>query len=302
MPVFLMMAGMAMSKSRKTNHNQVFIARVISYTWLYIVWTSIYLIPSVVALLRGRVDLPTWLQAAITSYASPSGTLWYVYYLVIFISSAIFINEKYKIYAILGALVGQASAHYAGLGKISQFFYLLLFFFAGYFYRNKLTGFFERFSPIKLLVSVGVYTVLDVFVITWSSNYRGHDSSPFVLDLMTGLGIVWFVQIAHILSLTNLSKLLQRVGSHTMPIYLIHIPLIMIMYQLCRLVLGHLDIIIASKYASWLFGLLSVHVSMLLFKPLKRISGLFAPPRWLIKLTSRERQHTLRARSTTAST
>jgi peptidoglycan/LPS O-acetylase OafA/YrhL len=152
-----------------------------------------------------------------------------------------------------------------------------------------------------LLVSVGLYTALDVFLITWSSNYRGNDSNPFLQDLMTGLGIIWFVQIAHILSLSKFNKVLQRVGAHTMPIYLIHIPLIMIMYQLCRLVLGHLDVSIASKYASWLFGLLSVYVSMLLFKPLKRIPGLFAPPRWLIKLTSRERQHTLRARSATTS-
>jgi hypothetical protein len=30
---------MAMSRPRKTNHNQFFITRITSYTWLYIVWT-----------------------------------------------------------------------------------------------------------------------------------------------------------------------------------------------------------------------------------------------------------------------
>lgn len=254
--------------------------RASCYLWLYVIWSGLDLVPGAVKLIKTGADPIPFIHTSVRSLYAPSSHLWYLYYLVLFTSIALVVRAS-KVKVLLGAFVAQLIAHALGSG-LSHFSNQCSFF-LGYYYKQELVSAFFRFNLWAFVLALAVYSGIDLFYVKWSMHFREHDAGVLLVNIMSFLGITWFFQFASLISKTRAGVFVAYLGSHVMPIYLLHWFVILALYKVTLIALPYLDVNVLATFTVWLFGLFSVSISVVAFWLLRRIPGLFGPPRWIVR-------------------
>jgi hypothetical protein len=281
MPAFLMTSGMSIARPA-TSADDFLRTRVSCYLWLYVIWSGLNLVPGAVKLIKTGADPVPFIHTSVTSLYAPSGPLWYLYYLILFTFIASVVRAS-KEKVLLGAFVAQLIAHALGHSGLSHFFHSMLFFFLGYYYKQELVTAFSRFNLRAFALALAVYSGINLFYVKWSMHFQEHNAGVLLVDIMSFLGITWFSQLASLISKTRASVFVAYLGSHVIPIYLLHWFVILALYKVTLIALPYLDVNVLATFTPWLFGFFSVSISVVSFWLLRRIPGLFGPPRWVVR-------------------
>lgn len=232
MPLFFMLAGLFAAKWLTASWSALWRSKLSLFVWVFLVWE---VIGSAVFLLgitmKGQpINLLGTVRDLVVSPIAPRFELWFIWALAIFFVVAKLIRRiDWRVQLALAgvcsaaALSGWETANIGWSGSIKYFF----FFLAGLYLKDAVF----RLSRarvggllVTLMVSwVAVSAVVAVFGLRW---VPGLYFVNCVLGVVTGVTVSrWLARIPRLVS----------IGSNTLPVYLTHTPLIIVMAYLLAL-------------------------------------------------------------------
>lgn len=299
MPLFFLLSGLFAAKALSESWTKLANRRIWVMVWLYVLWVPIRdlynaLLPSTHVEevgLRGPPPLfepANWdslLYNSLHAAVEPSSYLWFLWALALF---AILTKATRRVPPVLQLLVAAAvnvSAPFAGVSWSWDFvskmyvFYVLGVYAAPWIFRMTL-----RNPASFLAASVGAYLSVALWVqVTFPTFNEGNQG---IVRLILSLsGIFAMVNMMALLQNSVVVKPFEALGRRTLPVYLMHIPVLSAMALVLDLVLREdpglpLQPVVAAVVAAVLC--LGLH------KLIVRAGGqwLFVRPPWVVRLTT----------------
>ncbi|WP_285036440.1 acyltransferase family protein [Plantibacter sp. ME-Dv--P-095] len=232
MPLFFMLAGLFAAKWLTASWRALWRSKLSLFVWVFLVWE---VIGSAVFLLgltmKGQpINLVGTIRDLVVSPIAPRFELWFIWALAIFFVVAKLIRRiDWRIQLVVAgvcsatALSGWETANIGWSGSIKYCF----FFLAGLYLKDavfRLSRARVGVLLVTLMVSwVAVSAVVAVFGLRW---VPGLYFVNCVLGVVTGVTVSrWLARIPRLVS----------IGSNTLPVYLTHTPLIIVMAYLLAL-------------------------------------------------------------------
>lgn len=224
MPLFLFLSGYFASAALARPWAVVFRPRVVRFLYLYLLWSLIH-----AAAMWAFPDFPTFVPRSVSAFVegvtiSPPNT-WYLYALALYFVVAKGLHRLPRGVLLVGAgMLSVAVA--AGLVDVvsnrGSLLYNLFFFLGGAYLAPRIRRFTARPRPALagalILGYLAAYAVMRV---------TGTETVPGVWPTVSVLGVAMGIAVAPILAgLPLVGRGLQALGVRTLPIYLLHMPLL----------------------------------------------------------------------------
>ena len=224
MPLFFAMSGLFFGRAASAPWRWLMVNRVLPFLYLYGIWTVIWSAAFEMAPIAGINFGLRHLPALVTD---PGVGPWYIFALVLYFIAAKALSPlpAWIQLTLVAAVSVPVAAHLIGLPWAWQYICLYsLAFFAGMHGQRVLIGLADRTTWVTVMIAGGVWGVgtVGMHVLPW----------PFGLYLFVPLcaaGIALGVSLA---ALLNRATLLGWFGRRTLPIYLLHQPLIAAVYSI----------------------------------------------------------------------
>ncbi|RLP83060.1 hypothetical protein D9V34_07410 [Mycetocola lacteus] len=224
MPLFFLISGCFAASAIARSWGAVFRSRVVRFMYLYLLWTLIHM-----ATMWAFPDFPTLVPRSIAEFIeaitiSPPNT-WYLYALALYFVIAKSLRRLPR-WIPLAAAALLSIAVGAGLIDIvsnrGSLIANLLFFLIGAYSSRTVLRFTSRPRPI--LAAGLLLGYLGAFALVRMGSV---ESVPGVLPGLALIGVLMALAIAPLLArLTRLGHGLAFLGARTLPIYLIHMPIL----------------------------------------------------------------------------
>lgn len=228
MPLFFVLAGLFAGKWLTASWSSLWKSKLALFVWVFLVWGAIGSIASVIGRLMqgyelGEFSPPAILRAWLLSPIAPRFELWFIWALALFFIAAKLLRRvdpriQLTVAALVSAvaLSGWETANIGWSGALKYF----VFFLAGIYLKDRILSWGHR-PPGPLLVgSILAWAALSVAI-------------P-LLDLRTIPGLYFVNCVLGVLAGVSVSRALTRVprlaaiGANTLPVYLTHTPLIIL--------------------------------------------------------------------------
>jgi uncharacterized membrane protein YcfT len=280
MPLFFVLAGLFATKWLAGPWRSLLRSKVLLFWWVFLVWETVGTLVFPLGLLAGDkpVGMTGLIKALLWAPVMPRFELWFIWALSLFFVLAKLLRSLDARVQLLVAGLASAAAltvwvdSTTGWTGSAKFFF---FFLAGIHGRHVLLSFAET---VRLATGSAVITVwAAVSIGLFLTDERGAPGLYFVNCL---LGVAAGIVISRALSRV---RWLRQIGQQTLPIYLAHTPLVLVMTYLISLagpvdVLGHVPWLVPPVVAA-----LVVSGALLLHRLLRRLGArwVYEPPAWL---------------------
>ncbi|HET6483488.1 MAG TPA: acyltransferase [Actinoplanes sp.] len=230
MPVFFTISGLFAAGAAARTWAEVRRSRIATFCYLYVVWFALHTL--VFSLVPGFDTLAahTWRQALEYLTITPTN-LWYLLALVVYFVLAK-VSLRLPTGLVLGAallLSAAASAGWlAGPGNRGQLYQNLFFFLAGLRLKPWVQRWAATAGPRLLALCVTAYAG-GLLLVTILGAKQWFGVWPALCSIAVLTGIAGAVQLARI---PRLSGGLAALGRNTLPIYVMHLPLLALMHLL----------------------------------------------------------------------
>lgn len=232
MPLFFMLAGLFAAKWLTASWSSLWRSKLSLFVWVFLVWE---VIGSAVFLLgltmKGQpIAIPATIRDLLLSPIAPRFELWFIWALAIFFVVAKLIRRiDPRVQLVLAglcsaaALSGWETANIGWSGSIKYFF----FFLAGLYLKDAVFRLSRaHVGPVlvaAMVAWVAVSALVAIFGLRW---VPGLYFVNCVLGVVTGVTVSrWLARIPRLVS----------IGSNTLPVYLTHTPLIIVLSYLLAL-------------------------------------------------------------------
>ncbi len=277
MPLFFTLSGLFAAKWVRGSWRRLLDVKVRLYGWVFLVWGLVGSTAFAVGVrMKGEGSLGTIVVPFLLSPVMPRLELWFIWALALFFVVAKATAKVPPVVQVAVALVGAAFAlsgwETASVGWSGSVKYYV-FFLAGMYGRDVVMRL-GRTPRTGLLAAVTVAWA-GVSLTLWLLGLR---DVPGLYLVNCVLGVLAGIALARALSGV---AVLRHVGSHTLPIYLAHTPLIVL-----TSVALHYTVPLAGPVVGWLLppvvGALAIWAALRLRDVAQRHGAgfLYAPPRW----------------------
>lgn len=224
MPLFLLVSGYFAANALARPWAQVLRPRVVRFLYLYLLWSLIHMVA-----LWAFPDFPTLVPRSVSQFVesvtiSPPDT-WYLYALALYfvLAKALSRLPRWLLVSLAAALSVAVSAGYVEIvSNRGSLLYNVTFFLLGAFFAPQLHGLLARVTPWWAVLAVLVYAVgFGAMRLTGTEETPG--VWPLVSVLGCAMGLAAATQLARIRAL---GPGLAWLGRRTLPIYLLHMPLL----------------------------------------------------------------------------
>ena len=229
MPLFFVLAGLFAGKWLTASWSALWTSKLALFVWVFLVWGAIGSISSVIGRLMQGIELgdfspPLILRAWLLSPIAPRFELWFIWALVIFFVAAKLLRRvdpriQLAVAALVSAIAlsGWETANIGWSGALKYF----VFFLAGIYLKERILAWGRRPPGPLLIGSIVAWAALSVAL-------------P-LFDLHTVPGLYFVNCVLGVLAGVSVSRLLTRIprlaaiGANTLPVYLTHTPLIILL-------------------------------------------------------------------------
>lgn len=299
MPLFFLLSGLFAGKALKESWHKLANRRIWVMVYLYVLWVPLrdfvlFLMPYTHVEASGIVypppiaDVSQWgARVYNTAHAvvEPTSYLWFLWALALFaIITRAFRRVPPLIQLVIAGLISvwapfeAASWSWDFVTKM-LFFYMLGMYGAPWIFRMA-----QRRSAVWLAITLTAFLSVAIWVqVTFNSFNEGNVG--FTRVYLSTTGALAAVNIMAMLQNTRLIVPFEKVGGRTLPIFLMHIPMLVLVMIVCDLLLPadpHLVImtplvtIIAAVACLWLHRLLLAVGAR----------WLFVRPAWVVRMTT----------------
>lgn len=279
MPLFFVLAGLFAEKwIVHKSWTELWAEKLSMLYWTFLVWSAVAAVFLAVSLgiTGGSLDPLRAAGALALSLVRPRGELWFIWALALFFMVAKF-TKRAPLWAQMGIAAVLSASSFSGvvtgnIGWVGAGRYYV-FFLTGLYFQSRIFAFADRF-PLKACLTV---------IVAWAPTAWWVTASP----LRDVPGLLFLCSIVGAMAGICLSKLLlfvtalRSIGVRTLPIYLIHTPLVI----LAALALAQLPVELAPLWmrAAMPSGLAWVAILMALgVHRAGKDSFLFRAPRWFV--------------------
>jgi uncharacterized membrane protein YcfT len=286
MPVFFTISGMFAAAAAARPWSVVRRTRIAKFYYLYVVWFTVHTV--VLALVPGFDTLTPHSLTEVVEYLTITPTnLWYLIALAVY-----FVVAKTSLrlptglvlgVAVLLSAVGSAGL-LAGPGNRGQLYQNLFFFLAGL----RLKPWVERWAAVARLRTLALCVLVYVVVMA-AVRYFGATHWfgvwPVVSALAVLIGVAGAVQLQR---WKRLSGALAALGRNTLPIYVLHMPLLALLHRLLLGPFGALGSsaqLVLAVFLPVVLTAILVTACLYLHRGLRRLGA-----SWLFELPGRARR------------
>lgn len=226
MPLFLFLSGYFAADALQRPWAAVLRPRVLRFLYLYLLWTLIHM-----AAMWAFPDFPTLVPRSVSEFVealtiSPPNT-WYLYALALYFLVAKGLDRvpRWLLIAVAGAIsVAVAAGLVDVVSNRGSLLYNLVFFLVGAYLAPRIRTFTAR--PRRLVAAVLIAGYLMAYALM---RVTGTELMPGVWPAVSVLGVAMGLAVAPLLpGVRLLGPGLTWLGARTLPIYLIHMPLLVL--------------------------------------------------------------------------
>lgn len=224
MPLFLLISGYFAANALARPWAIVFRTRVVRFLYLYLLWTLIHMMA-----LWAFADFPTFVPRSVAEFIeavtiSPPNT-WYLYALALYFLVAKGLRCLPR-WLLIGGAAAVSVTVSAGLIEVASnrgsLLYNLLFFLLGLYFAPQIRRFVARPRPFVAATSIAAYLVA-----FGAMRATGSETVPGVWPAVSLIGVGMGIVVAPLLpKVPGLGRGLTWLGVRTLPIYLIHMPVL----------------------------------------------------------------------------
>lgn len=224
MPLFLLVSGYFASTALTRPWSDVARTRIARFFYLYLLWSLIHM-----AAMWAFPDFPTLVPRSLVEFVeyltiSPPNT-WYLYALAVYflVAKALFRVPPWLLIAAAGVLAVSVSAGYVEVvSNRGSLLYNFVFFLVGLHLAPQVRGLVGRATlPMGALAVAGYLVAFGMMRLTQT------ETLPGVWPLVSTVGVVMGLTVAPLLARTRrIGAGLTVLGRRSLPIYLIHMPLL----------------------------------------------------------------------------
>ncbi|MEV4497718.1 pyridoxal-5'-phosphate-dependent protein subunit beta [Micromonospora arborensis] len=230
MPLFFTISGVFAANAAQRPWRVVARSRIAGFLYLYAVWLLIHtaILAAAPELPTDRATSPLGLLEQLT--ITPSN-LWYLYALALYFTIAKATRRVPRVLVLVPAAVLSAVAA-AGLldtpGNRAGLYQNLIFFLAGLYLRPQIHRWAATASRRRLVLTSGAYVLaLAAMALAGAQEWFGVWPAVSVVAVIFGI-----TAAARVARLAVLSDPLARLGRITLPIYVIHMPVLALLHRL----------------------------------------------------------------------
>lgn len=282
MPVLFFISGLKFKSLLAKKNNKQLSSRIAVYTYLYVFWTAVYVAFQIMFGDRIiEIDAPT-LYKVLISLVFPTTVLWFLYSLAVYFFFA-------RLMARLGAWMQIAIGVLVALFSYSENFVFentlmykvaghFIYFLVGAHFGTRIQeGVFRPRWPTLAAVLLS-YPVLLLLV-----RLAGVTQSPLVVEAMGVLGIAFFMILSAASLRLPFKRFFQMIGRNSLPVYLLH----SLFLKVLLVVWIGLDVTGLSPAFKLLnpvlIGAAAIYGSLLAYRSLRSVPGLFFAPVGMLK-------------------
>ncbi|WCN79141.1 acyltransferase family protein [Micromonospora sp. LH3U1] len=285
MPLFFTISGVFAANAAQRPWRVVARSRIAGFYYLYVVWLLIH-----TAILAAAPELPTDRATSalglLEQLTITPSNLWYLYALALYFTIAKATRRLPRALVLVPAAALSAVAA-AGLldtpGNRAGLYQNLVFFLAGLYLRPQIQQWATTASRRRLVLTSGAYVLaLTAMAVAGAHQWFGVWTTVSVVAVAFGI-----TAAARLARWPALSNPLARLGRITLPIYVIHMPVLALLHRLLLIPVSGLDRpvqgLIVLGYPILLTGLV-IGLSLAIHRGL-----LAAHARWLFALPGSRR-------------
>ncbi|MGC4796145.1 acyltransferase family protein [Micromonospora saelicesensis] len=230
MPLFFTISGVFAANAAQRPWRVVARSRIAGFLYLYAVWLLIHTV-----VLAAAPELPTDRATSalglLEQLTITPSNLWYLYALALYFTIAKLTRRAPRVLVLVPAAALSAVAA-AGLldtpGNRAGLYQNLVFFLAGLYLRPQIQRWAATASRRRLLLTSGGYVLaLAAMAVTGAQQWFGVWPAVSVLAVIFGI-----TAAARLSRWSALSRPLARLGRITLPIYVIHMPVLALLHRL----------------------------------------------------------------------
>ncbi len=230
MPLFFTISGVFAANAAQRPWRVVARSRIAGFLYLYVVWLLIH-----TAILTAAPELPTDRATSalglLEQLTITPSNLWYLYALALYFTIAKATRRVPRVLILVPAAVLSAVAA-AGLldtpGNRAGLYQNLVFFLAGLYLRPQIQRWAATASRPRLLLTSGAYALaLAAMAVAGAQQWFGVWLAVSVVAVIFGI-----TAAARLARWSALSDPLARLGRITLPIYVIHMPVLALLHRL----------------------------------------------------------------------
>ena len=224
MPLFFAMSGLFFNRAASAPWRWLMVNRVLPFLYLYGIWTAIWSVAFEMAPIEG---INFGLRHAPSLVTDPGVGPWYIFALALYFIAAKALSPlpAWGQLAIIAAVSVPVATHLVELSWAWQYISMYsLAFFAGMHGQRPLIRLADRTTWVTVMIAGGVWGVgtVGVYLLAWPFG-------QYLFVPLCAAGIALGVSLA---ALLNRATVLGWFGIRTLPIYLLHQPLIGAVYSI----------------------------------------------------------------------
>jgi uncharacterized membrane protein YcfT len=282
MPLFFFMSGLLAPSALRLGYRDLFRKRILALLYLYVLWSTLQtsygiLMPPI----SDPADPESWTSLA-TIFIWPHPNLWFIYALPIYLTIAWLVRRvspwiTLPAAAVVSAVFGTGALAVVGVPWDKTGRYLFFFLLA-----VNIAPLVRRLAPRARLVHVvGLFALYGavVLMLVFTSAKR----VPFVLLASGLLAVTAGIALSVVVSRVRWLAVFERLGSRTLPIYLLHtFPMIAVAGLLLPISDGLNPVVLLALPP--VLTVASLTLSLLVDRLVGRVPGLLTFPRekWTI--------------------
>lgn len=277
MPLFFFVSGLLAARSLGRTLRSSYRQRILSPYYLYAIWLGLSCI--VYTLIGSIIDGPgaSSFDTVFSALAYPISSLWYLYALAAYYLLAKMLGRFSRAFALAVAVSLAILASFWPVGVQTSVIGNFSFYLLGAYFPDAA----KKLARTANLTRVGIAALLYLLVI--GVYVVEVDGVPGVRPLASAVAVwVGVVLLAFVAKWQPASRPLSYLGRRTLPIYVLHLPLLALVDEFVRMDLsghGWATVLLAFIYPALLLACV-VGVSIVIEKLLRRmgVSGLFSLP------------------------
>lgn len=299
MPLFFLLSGLFAGKALKESWHKLANRRIWVMVYLYVVWVPLrdlvlFLMPYTHVDADGIVYPPPIVERSewgpriyntLHALIEPTSYLWFLWALALF---AIITRACRRIHPVIQIIVAGLISVWAPFEAVSWswdfvskmlFFYVLGMYGAPWIFKMA-----QRRNGISLVISLVAFLSVAIWVqVTYSSFNEGNVG--FTRVYLSTTGALAAVNVMSMLQNTRLVVPFEKVGGRTLPIFLMHIPMLVLVMIVFDLILpADPQLVIMTPLVTIIAAMLCLGLHRVLLKI--GAGWLFVRPAWVVRLTT----------------
>lgn len=228
MPILVFLSGLLVSNSILKGKKEYFSGKIRNILYPFLIWTAImYGLSYAKEVFLGDPMQATFLQALTVM---PLYHLWFLEFLLIYYVIIYYLKDINPIVTLSCIILLYIVFYGYGDDRLLSLFF---FFALGYFLGNNLSKVFKKIKEIKPISIFILMLLAVIFSILNMKNLLINNNPYYLLSALFFIPILirFFILIEN----TKLSKLLEYFGVGSLVIYLVHLPVITVVFNILKL-------------------------------------------------------------------